>query len=88
MYKFDSLKGKIEIKNNVILLTARETEIFEILDRNKKKYTTLSELAEEVYGEDTERYRENVRILMWRLKKKLENYIKIRTFYGKGFLIV
>ena len=88
MFVFDSIKGTLDFGNEVIFLTGREIEIFEILNKNKNKCTSLGTFAEEIYGEDTERYREDIRILMWRMKKKIGHKIKIRTFYGKGYVLI
>lgn len=86
MYKFNYESCEIEFDDgNIINLSNQETELFNILYNNKGKVMSIEELNKMLYGDEGKI--NTTKILIFRLRQRLDGKIKIRTVYSKGYIL-
>lgn len=87
---FNSLKGEISIQGKVIKLSSKESQIFEILVKNKNMVITKEQLLEKIWGFQSDIELNNIEVYLSYLRKKLasaDNGIIIETIRGSGYCV-
>ena len=84
--KFDTLKGEVVKKDEVINLTVKEAMLLELLMRNTGQVLTKERILEKVWGYDAETDIANVDLYIYYLRKKL-NVASIKTVRGIGYFL-
>jgi Response regulators consisting of a CheY-like receiver domain and a winged-helix DNA-binding domain len=84
------LQSEASCKGEVIRLTLKETQLLELLMRNKGRVITREQMLDRVWGLDCEVEMNNVEIYIYYLRKKLEPFncgIRIETVRGIGYCL-
>lgn len=87
---FDPLKGEIECNNETVRLTLKESQILELLIRNKNQVVTREQILDRVWGIDSDVEFNNVEVYLSYLRKKLAGIdcgIIIDTIRGVGYCL-
>ncbi|WP_053957315.1 response regulator transcription factor [Inediibacterium massiliense] len=87
---FNTLKGEINIDGKITKLSSKESQIFEILIKNKNMVVTKEQLLEKIWGFQSDIELNNIEVYLSYLRKKLAllncNVI-IETFRGRGYCV-
>lgn len=87
---FNSLKGEISIDGKIIKLSSKESQIFEILIKNKNRVVTKEQLLERIWGFQPDIELNNIEVYLSYLRKKLalsDCRIIIETIRGSGYCL-
>lgn len=87
---FRPLRSEIEISGEIIKLSSKESQIFEILLRNKNIVITKELLLEKIWGFESDIELNNIEVYMSYLRKKLANIdceFVIETIRGSGYCL-
>lgn len=87
---FNSLKGEIKINGRIIKLTSKESQIFEILIKNKNMVVSKEQLMERIWGFQTDIELNNIEVYLSYLRKKLAKSdcgIVIETIRARGYCL-
>lgn len=85
---FNSLKGEISVHGETIKLSIKESQIFEILAKNKNMVVTKEHLLERIWGFQSDIELNNIEVYLSYLRKKLAVPgcgIIIETIRGRGY---
>lgn len=85
-YKYDEINGLIKINDETIYLTESENLVFKELYLSGKIPVSIEKINDIVfYGY---MFRENtIRVIMLRLRKKLNGYFEIINIHKKGYIL-
>lgn len=82
------LERRVIINDKIIYLSITENKILNLLFNNKGKIITYDELAEEIYYNKCDKYyKKAIRKHMALLRKKVGQYIKIKTVREVGYIV-
>jgi len=87
---FDPLKGEIECGEETVKLTLKESQLLELLIRNKNQVVTREQILDRVWGIDSDVEFNNVEVYLSYLRKKLAGIdcgIIIDTIRGVGYCL-
>ncbi len=87
---FNSLKGEITTNSQIIKLTSKESQIFEILIKNKNMVVSKEQLMERIWGFQTDIELNNIEVYLSYLRKKLamsDCGIAIETIRARGYCL-
>lgn len=87
---FNPLKCEIECNGDTIKLTMKETQLLELLLRNKNQVLTREQILDRVWGLDSDVEINNIEVYLSYLRKKLSNIksnISIETIRGVGYCL-
>lgn len=87
---FNSLKGEIKINNQIIKLTSKESQIFEILIKNKNIVVSKEQLMEKIWGFQSDIELNNIEVYLSYLRKKIAKSdcgIIIETIRARGYCL-
>lgn len=88
---FDPLKTEMEYKGNKIKLTAKESQLLELLARNKNQVITKDQILDRVWGIDSDiEMNNNIEVYFSYLRKKLRKIgsnVEIETVRGVGYCL-
>jgi DNA-binding response OmpR family regulator len=87
---FNSLKGEIKTSGQIIKLTSKESQIFEILIKNKNMVVSKEQLMERIWGFQTDIELNNIEVYLSYLRKKLaisDCGIAIETIRARGYCL-
>lgn len=86
--RFNSLKGEISMNGKITKLSLKESQIFEILVKNKNMVVTKEQLLEKIWGFQSDIELNNVEVYLSYLRKKLgllDCGVIIETIRGRGY---
>lgn len=86
--ELNPLQSEVRCGEDIIRLTLKETQLLELLMRNKGRVITREQMLDRVWGLDSEVEMNNVEIYIYYLRKKLEPFntgIRIETVRGIGY---
>lgn len=87
---FNSLKGEIKINGQTIKLTSKESQILEILVKNKNMVVSKEQLMEKIWGFQKDIELNNIEVYLSYLRKKLsvsDCRIIIETIRARGYCL-
>lgn len=87
---FNSLKGEIKINGQTIKLTSKESQILEILIKNKNMVVSKEQLMEKIWGFQSDIELNNIEVYLSYLRKKLAKLdcgIIIETIRARGYCL-
>lgn len=88
---FDPLKTEIECDGNKVKLTAKESQLLELLARNKNQVITKDQILDRVWGIDSDvEMNNNIEVYFSYLRKKLRKInsnVVIETVRGVGYCL-
>lgn len=87
---FNFLKGEIKINDRIIKLTSKESQILEILIKNKNMVVSKEQLMERIWGFQTDIELNNIEVYLSYLRKKLvisDCGIMIETIRARGYCL-
>ncbi|MDP4181437.1 MAG: response regulator transcription factor [Bacillota bacterium] len=87
---FNSLKGEIKINGLTIKLTSKESQILEILIKNKNMVISKEQLMEKIWGFQSDIELNNIEVYLSYLRKKLAASncgIIIETMRARGYCL-
>ncbi|NLD48244.1 MAG: response regulator transcription factor [Clostridiaceae bacterium] len=87
---FNSLKGEIKINDQTIKLTSKESQILEILVKNKNLVVSKEQLMEKIWGFQSDVELNNIEVYLSYLRKKLSKSdcgIMIETIRARGYCL-
>ncbi|WP_333859976.1 response regulator transcription factor [Clostridium sp.] len=88
---FDPLRGELQYKENKIKLTLRESQLLELLARNKNQVLTKDQILDRVWGPDSDvEMNNNIEVYFSYLRKKLRKLncnVIIETIRGIGYCL-
>jgi len=87
---FDPLKGEIKVNDKTLYLTSKESQILEILIKNKTLVISKEQLMEKIWGFQSDIELNNIEVYMSYLRKKLATIdcgIKIETIRARGYCL-
>ena len=87
---FDPLKGEIECGEETVKLTLKESQLLELLIRNKNQVVTREQILDRVWGIDSDVEFNNVEVYLSYLRKKhagIDCGIIIDTIRGVGYCL-
>ncbi|WP_123053667.1 response regulator transcription factor [Clostridium sp. JN-1] len=88
---FDPLKAEIECDGDKVKLTAKESQLLELLARNKNQVITKNQILDRVWGIDSDvEMNNNIEVYFSYLRKKLRNInsnVVIETIRGIGYCL-
>lgn len=88
---FDPLKGEIEYNENKVKLTSKESQLLELLARNKNQVITRDQILDRVWGIDCDiEMNNNIEVYFSHLRKKLKSIksgVVIETVRGVGYCL-
>jgi len=87
---FDSTKGEIKANGNTLKLTSKESQILEILIKNKNLVVSKEQLFERIWGFQSDVELNNIEVYLSYLRKKLSKFdcgIVIETIRAKGYCL-
>lgn len=88
---FDPLKTEMEYEGNKIKLTAKESQLLELLARNKNQVITKDQILDRVWGIDSDiEMNNNIEVYFSYLRKKLRKIgsnVEIETVRGVGYCL-
>ena len=82
--------GEVECEGQTVKLTMKESQLLELLLRNKGQVITREQILDRIWGLDCEVEMNNVEIYVYYLRKKLEpitSRIVIETIRGIGYCL-
>lgn len=85
---FDHLKGEVKFGNETIQLSAKESQLLELLMKNKNQVMTRELILDRVWGMETDVDVNSIELYIYYLRKKLKNdkcNIYIKTIRGVGY---
>lgn len=85
---FDSLRCEVAYGSEIIKLTFKETQLLELLIRNKGKVLTKEQILERVWGFNSDVEMNNIELYIYYLRKKIDFPklgINIDTIRGVGY---
>ncbi|MGV8981514.1 response regulator transcription factor [Clostridium sp.] len=85
---FEPLKGEVVFGDEIIQLTAKESQLLELLMRNKNQVMTRELILDRVWGMESEVDVNSIELYVYYLRKKLKNSkcnISIKTIRGVGY---
>ena len=85
---FEPLKGEVVFGGEIIQLTAKESQLLELLMRNKNQVMTRELILDRVWGMESEVDVNSIELYVYYLRKKLKNSncnIAIKTIRGVGY---
>lgn len=87
---FNSLKGEIKVNGQTLKLTSKESQILEILIKNKALVISKEQLMEKIWGFQSDIELNNIEVYLSYLRKKLAMIdcgIKIETIRARGYCL-
>ena len=79
---------RIYIKDEIIYLTTKESEILELIYNNREKVITYQEITNKIYKINCDKSLKNlIRKYISQIRKKVNKYIKIKTIRDVGYII-
>lgn len=87
---FNSLKGEIKINGQILKLTSKESQILDILIKNKSLVISKEQLMEKIWGFQSDIEINNIEVYLSYLRKKLAMVdcgIKIETIRARGYCL-
>jgi DNA-binding response OmpR family regulator len=87
---FNPLKGEIRINGRTIKLTSKESQILEILIKNKNMVVSKEQIMERIWGFQTDIELNNIEVYLSYLRKKLamsDCGIIIETIRARGYCL-
>ncbi|HEY9059643.1 MAG TPA: response regulator transcription factor [Pseudobacteroides sp.] len=87
---FNPLKGEIKTKSQTLKLTSKESQILEILIKNKALVISKEQLMERIWGFQSDIELNNIEVYLSYLRKKLaliDCGIKIETIRARGYCL-
>jgi two-component system, OmpR family, response regulator ArlR len=88
---FDPLRGEIECNGNKVKLTSKESQLLELLVRNKNQVITKEQILDRVWGIDCDiEMNNNIEVYFSYLRKKLKSIksnVTIETVRGVGYCL-
>ncbi len=87
---FNSLKGEIKTNGQTLKLTSKESQILEILIKNKTLVISKEQLMEKIWGFQSDIELNNIEVYLSYLRKKLAMIdcgIKIETIRARGYCL-
>ncbi|ABN52034.1 DNA-binding response OmpR family regulator [Acetivibrio thermocellus AD2] len=87
---FNCMKGEIKVNGQTIKLTSKESQILEILIKNKNIVVSKEQLLEKVWGFQTDIELNNIEVYLSYLRKKLSKLdcgIVIETIRARGYCL-
>lgn len=87
---FNSLKGEVKMNGDTIKLTSKESQILEILIKNKNIVVTKEQLLERIWGFEPDVELNNIEVYLSYLRKKLTQSdmgFIIETIRGSGYCL-
>lgn len=87
---FNPLKGEIKTKSRTLKLTSKESQILEILIKNKALVISKEQLMERIWGFQSDIELNNIEVYLSYLRKKLAMIdcgIKIETIRARGYCL-
>ncbi|MHC6178707.1 response regulator transcription factor [Clostridium sp. JNZ X4-2] len=88
---FDPMKGEIQCNGNKIKLTAKESQLLELLARNKNQVLSKDQILDRVWGIDSNvEMNNNIEVYFSYLRKKLRELncnVIIETIRGIGYCL-
>ncbi|KNY27801.1 response regulator transcription factor [Pseudobacteroides cellulosolvens] len=87
---FNSLKGEIKVNDQILNLTSKESQILEILIKNKTLVISKEQLMEKIWGFQSDIELNNIEVYLSYLRKKLamvDCRIKIETIRARGYCL-
>lgn len=85
---FEPLKGEVVFSGEIIQLTAKESQLLELLMKNKNQVMTRELILDRVWGMESEVDVNSIELYVYYLRKKLKNSncnIAIKTIRGVGY---
>lgn len=85
---FEPLKGEVVFGGETIQLTAKESQLLELLMKNKNQVVTREVILDRVWGMESEVDVNSIELYVYYLRKKLKNSkcnISIKTIRGVGY---
>jgi DNA-binding response OmpR family regulator len=85
---FEPLKGEVAFGSEIIQLTAKESQLLELLMKNKNQVMTRELILDRVWGMESEVDVNSIELYVYYLRKKLKNSkcnISIKTIRGVGY---
>ena len=85
---FDPLKGEVKFEGETIQLSAKESQLLELLMKNKNQVMTRELILDRVWGMESEVDVNSIELYVYYLRKKLKNNkcnISIKTIRGVGY---
>lgn len=85
---FDPLKGEVKFEGETIQLSAKESQLLELLMKNKNQVMTRELIIDRVWGMESEIDANSIELYVYYLRKKLKNNkcnIAIKTIRGVGY---
>lgn len=85
---FEPLKGEVVFGGETIQLTAKESQLLELLMKNKNQVMTRELILDRVWGMESEVDVNSIELYIYYLRKKLKNSkcnISIKTIRGVGY---
>ncbi|MFM1878740.1 MAG: hypothetical protein RLZZ241_1606 [Bacteroidota bacterium] len=88
-YKFDIQNQQLQIGEEIIALTTRESELLSLLIRNTNRLCTHSDILKRLWGRNDYFNRKSLNVFVTRLRKHLgqDPEIKIENIHGQGFIL-
>ncbi|AOT73296.1 DNA-binding response regulator [Geosporobacter ferrireducens] len=87
---FNSLKGEIHMNGKITKLSSKESQIFEILAKNKNRVVAKEQILERIWGFQSDVELNNIEVYLSYLRKKLVLSgcsLVIETIRGSGYCI-
>lgn len=88
---FDPTRGEIECDGNKVKLTSKESQLLELLVRNKNQVITKDQILDRVWGIDSDvEMNNNIEVYFSYLRRKLRkvtNNVIIETIRGIGYCL-
>ena len=88
--EFDTRNRQASIDEKPQLLSARETEVLELLMRSKGRVVSKKQVEDQIFGHSSEVASNAVEVYVHRLRKQLADKgarVQVHTIRGVGYLI-
>jgi DNA-binding response OmpR family regulator len=88
LFELDPLNCEVIMNNQTIRLTLKESQLLELLIRNKGKVITRDQILSRVWGFDSDVDMNNIEIYIYYLRRKLnlkDTGVRIETIRGIGY---
>jgi DNA-binding response OmpR family regulator len=85
-YKYDVINKTVKENNNLIKLTKKELQCFELLLQNKNNHIPHEILINHLWNIDTSNKASSLRELVYRIRKKLPN-IEVENSINIGYIL-
>lgn len=88
-YIFDTTSQILKFENKIIKLTTRESEVLELLIRNKNKLCSHKDILGNIWGKNDYFNRKSLNVFISHLRKYLSEdpSIKIENIHRQGFIL-